>query len=187
MTITYIIGGSVLFFFLYILFTRNRMQSSYLKVDQAFADLDVMLTQRFDLLTNLIKTVKQYMTHEEKIFTRVSQIRTGLANPNITNDEKISLHNQLSEQMPAFRSTFEAYPSLQADKVFLQLQRSMNEVEENIQAARRNYNASVTKYNTIITMFPTSIFAGIFNFRSRKLFEAEEHKRDNINVDQLFG
>ena len=154
-------------------------------VDQAFSTIDVQLTQRYDLIPKLVETVKQYMGHERSLLEDIVRLRSqavAAKNP----ADKIAADNQLTRAMGQLNVTMENYPQLKASDTFVQLQRSLNEVEEQLAAARRSYNAAVTDYNNAVQTFPNSMIAGATGFGLRQTFVAEEAKRRDVDMKSLF-
>ncbi|MDR6786004.1 LemA protein [Pedobacter africanus] len=157
------------------------------QVTNAFSAIDVMVKKRFELLPNLIETVKQYMDYEGSLLGKIVDLRSKAANPNISNAEKLEIDNQLSSSMKGLMVTVENYPDLKANQNFLNLQSTWTESEEQIAAARRNYNASVTAYNNAIMMFPGSLLAGMMNFQAMEVLTSTEEERKNISAKDLFN
>jgi len=155
------------------------------RVDQAYSTIEVQLVQRYDLIPKLVETVKQYMGHERSLLEDIVRLRQQ-AIRSTEPAEKIKADNELSRAMGQLNVTMENYPQLKASDTFVQLQRSLNEVEEQLAAARRSYNASVTEYNTAVQTFPGSIIAGTMNFGTRTMFVAEERKRGDVDMRALF-
>lgn len=156
------------------------------RVDQAFSSIDVMLKKRYDLIPNLVATVEQYMTHERGLLTELTELRTRAVTADIPADRRIQLEDQISTVLGRVMVSVENYPDLKASRNFLQLQGSLNEIEEQISAARRAYNAAVTDYNNALEMFPSSIVAGMMNFQRRTLFVASDVERQNVDVRSMF-
>ena len=155
------------------------------RVDQAYSTIEVQLTQRYDLIPKLVETVKQYMGHERSLLEDIVRLRQQAVRS--TNPaEKIKADNELTAAMGQLSVTMENYPQLKASDTFVQLQRSLNEVEEQLAAARRSYNAAVTDYNNAVQTFPSSIIAGSMNFGTRTMFAAEERKRADVDMRSLF-
>ena len=155
------------------------------RVDQAYSTIEVQLTQRYDLIPKLVETVKQYMGHERSLLEDIVRLRQkaiSSANPS----DKINADNELTRAMGQLNVTMENYPQLKASDTFVQLQRSLNEVEEQLAAARRSYNAAVTDYNNGVQTFPSSIVAGSMNFGTRTMFVADEKKRGDVDMRGLF-
>ncbi|UTR13231.1 LemA family protein [Salipaludibacillus sp. LMS25] len=171
---------------LFLIFNYNSFQKLNLNVDNAFADLDAFLMKRVDQLDNLIQTARQATDKEIEALENVIGLRQGIlkaSNPN----EKIKAHNQLTREMQAITITIERYPELQFNENYLHIQRSINEIEEQIQAARRNYNGHVGKFNKSIAVFPGNVIAGFFRFTPREMFETPQEKRENVDVKALFN
>ncbi|MDO6706623.1 LemA family protein [Photobacterium sp. 1_MG-2023] len=156
------------------------------QVENAEASIDVMLKKRFDLIPNMVESVKAYMAHESSLLQELTALRTQVQQDGLSGEKKISLDKQLNTAMSRFNIAVENYPDLKASENFVMLQRTINEAEEQISAARRAYNASVTDLNNAIEMFPSSLFASRMNLKQRELFDIPEQERQNINVGQLF-
>ena len=156
------------------------------EVENAFGGMDVQLKKRYDLIPNLISTVKQYMTHEKELLTKVTELRSHAMNGKVSNEQKVDLDNQITGAMKGIMVAVESYPDLKANENFMNLQKTMNEVESQISAARRAYNASVTDFNNGVQMFPSSIVAGMMKLSAKKVFQIPEVQRDNVKVNDLF-
>ncbi len=154
-------------------------------VDQAYSTIEVQLTQRYDLIPKLVETVRQYMGHEKGLLEEIVRLR-GQAVASREPSEKIAADNQLTRAMGQLNITMENYPQLRASENFVQLQRSLNEVEEQLAAARRSYNGAVTEYNNAVQQFPGSLVAGATNFGTRTMFVADEQKRGDVDMRGLF-
>ncbi|MBI2587855.1 LemA family protein [Candidatus Azambacteria bacterium] len=152
------------------------------RVDEAWADIEVQLKRRHDLIPNLVETVRGYATHERELFEKVTQARTramGAATP----EDRLQAENALSQTLKSLFAVAENYPQLRASENFVALQRDLTDTEDKIQAARRFFNGNVRDYNTAIQSFPTAIIAGIFGFAKRELFElAEAGEREPVRV-----
>jgi len=157
------------------------------EVENAFGGMDVQLKKRYDLIPNLISTVKEYMTHERELLTKVTELRTEALKSNVSNEEKVDLDNQITGAMKGIMVAVENYPNLKANTNFLNLQRTFNEVESQISAARRAYNAAVTDFNNGVEMFPSSIIAGMMHLKTKKVFEIPEVERENVSAKDLFN
>jgi LemA protein len=154
-------------------------------VDQAFSTIDVQLTQRYDLIPKLVETVKQYMTHERSLLEEIVRLRTQAVQSTNPGD-KIRADNELSGALGRLNVTMENYPQLRSSENFVHLQRSLNEVEEQLAAARRTYNAAVTDYNNAVQTFPSSLVAGSTGFGLRQMFAADAQKRSDVDMKGLF-
>lgn len=155
------------------------------ETENSFGSVDVMLKKRFDLIPNLVETVKQYMIHEANILKDIVQLRNGYSD-NLSDNEKVDLHNDISKKLNNVMFLVENYPNLKANQTFLQLQRAWNESEEQIAASRRYYNTAVTNYNNSVQTFPSNIIATLFGFSRKTVFEIEENERVNIDAKKLF-
>lgn len=171
----------IVFFALY-----NSLVGKKNQVENAFATMDVYLKKRYDLVPNLVATVQQYMKHEAETLKEVTALRSRAQAGNLSTDEEVDLNNRLGRAIGNIMIQVEQYPDLKANENFLNLQRSLNEIEEQLSAARRAYNASVTDFNNAVEMFPTNLLAGMMGYSRRTLFEISEGERQNVNVKALF-
>ena len=157
------------------------------QVENIFAGVDAVLKKRYDLIPNLVASVSQYMEHEKSTLEKVTEYRAQAMKPGISNDQKIALDAKLTSALGAINIAMEAYPDLKANENVMHLQRSLNEIEEQISAARRAYNQAVTDLNNAIEMFPTNIVAGWMNLQRRAVFEITVTERQNVDVNALFN
>lgn len=164
--------------FLIVIMQFNTFISLRNKIKQSRSTIDVYLTQRFDLIPNLVECVKGYANYEEKVYTRIAELRTQY-----NQNKNLEYGKELNSQLNNLLAVGESNPNLKASETFLKLQNALIKMESQLQAARRVYNGDVTLYNTTITTFPNSILASIFNFKEEELFEIEEYKKENIKVD----
>lgn len=171
---------------LIIIFMYNSLVRSKNDVENAFAGMDVQLKMRYDLIPNLVATVKQYASHEKEILENVTALRAKATSGNLSNDEKVALDNQISKSIGGIMVAVENYPDLKANENFINLQRTLNEVESQISASRRAYNASVTDYNNAVETFPKNIMAGMMGYKRKEVFVIPEAERQNVNVANLF-
>lgn len=148
------------------------------KIKQSKSAIDVYLTQRFDLIPNLVECVKAYANYEESVFTKIAALRSKY---NSSKDLKTG--RELNSEFNNLLAVGESYPDLKASEQFLSLQKSLIKMESQLQAARRVFNGDVTLYNTTIASFPNNIFAEIFSFKKEELFEIEEYEKENIKLD----
>lgn len=159
----------------------NNIIKLKLKVEQARSGIDIYLKERFDLIPNLVQTVKKYTEHESSLLESITELRSKY---NETKDLKIS--EELNAQLNQLMVVAESYPDLQATEHFINLQKNLSKMESQLQAARRIYNSEVTAYNTKIKTLPYNIVASIFKFEEEKLFEIKEEEKENVNVGELF-
>lgn len=186
-TLTIVLIVVVALLLLWIISMYNGLIRKKNDVDNAFGGMDVQLKKRYDLIPNLISTVKQYMTHEKDLLTKVTELRGKAMSGNVSAEEKVDIDNQITGAMKGILVAVENYPDLKANTSFLNLQRTMNEVESQISAARRTYNAVVTEFNNGVQMFPSSIMAGMMSLKTKKVFEIPEVERANVNAEDLFN
>ena len=161
----------------------NSLVKSKLKVDNAWSQIDVQLQRRFDLIPNFVETVKGYMKHESETFEKITALRTSWANSSSVG-EKAKLDGELSGALKTIMAVSENYPELKANTNFSELSEELRNTENKISFSRQFYNDSVTMYNTKLELFPSNIVAGMFNFKARELFAAEnDEARKNVKVD----
>lgn len=152
------------------------------RVDEAWSDIDVQLKRRYDLIPNLVNTVKGYAAHEKEAFEKVTEARARAMGAGTTED-KAQAENALSNTLKSLFAIAEAYPDLKANQNFLELQRELTDTEDKIQASRRFYNGNVRDFNTKIEIFPNNIFASILNFTKRQFFEAAGAEKEVVKVE----
>ena len=175
----------VIFVVLCIIFGMyNQLITLKHKVENAWSQIDVQLQRRFDLVPNLVETVKGYMEHENEVFTKVAELRTAWANAGSVS-EKSELNSELSGVLKTIMAVSESYPDLKANQNFSELQEELRNTENKISYARQFYNDIVTKYNTQLDVVPTNIVAAMFagKFKAAELFKVEEEARANVKVD----
>jgi len=152
------------------------------KVDEAWADIDTQLKRRYDLIPNMVETVKGYAKHESGTLEEVTKAR-NMAMKASSPEEKAQAENVLSGTLKTLFALSENYPDLKANQNFMDLQATLKEIEEHIQLSRRYYNATVRDFNTKIEIFPNNIFAGMLGFVKRQFFEIERaEERENVKV-----
>jgi LemA protein len=150
----------------------NSLIKSRNRVEEAWSDIDVQLKRRYDLIPNLIETVKGYAAHERETFEKVTEARTQAMGAQ-TIEEKTQAENMLSETLKSLFAVAENYPDLKASQNFLKLQDELTDTENKIQAARRFYNGNVRDFNTKIQIFPNNLIAGMLGFKKYDFFEVE--------------
>lgn len=143
------------------------------RVKEAWSDIEVQMKRRYDLIPNLLETVKGYAAHEKNVFEKVTQARAAAIGAQ-SMQEHAKAENVLSGALKSLFAVAEAYPQLRANENFLELQRELTDTEDKIQAARRFYNGNVRDMNTFIESFPSNIVAKVFNFPAQEFFELEE-------------
>ena len=161
----------------------NSLVTMRQRVKNAWSQIDVQLQRRFDLIPNLVETVKGYMEHEADVLTKVTDLRSSWAEAK-TVDEKAKLDNQLSESLKTIMAVAENYPDLKANQNFSELQTELTNTENKISYSRQFYNDTVTRYNIKLETFPSNVIASVFNFKSENLFEVDNQEaRQNVKVD----
>jgi LemA protein len=169
-------------FVAYIVLAYNGLVTLKNRTEEAWSDIDVQTKRRYDLIPNLVATVKGYAAHESSAFEKVTEARAramgaqGVA-------EKGEAENMLTGALKSIFAIAEAYPDLKANTNFLELQRELSDTENKIQAARRFYNGNVRDLNTKIETFPSNIIAGMFSFVKREFFEADEAEKAPVKVE----
>ncbi len=151
------------------------------RVSEAWSDIDVQLKRRYDLIPNLVSTVKGYAAHESGVFQKVTEARTQAMQAGSATD-KAQAENMLSQTLKSLFAVAEAYPDLKANTNFLELQRELSDTENKIQAARRFYNGNVLELNNKIDMFPSNIIASMFSFSKREFFEVADGEKEPVKV-----
>ncbi len=154
------------------------------RVDEAWADIDVQLKRRHDLIPNLVETVKGYAAHEQGTLDKVIQARNSAMQAQSTGNraEIEKTENMLSSTLKSIFALSEAYPDLKANTNFLELQRELSDTENKIQASRRFYNTNVRDFNTKLEVFPTNMIGNMLGFKSRDFFAAEAEEKANVEV-----
>lgn len=165
-----IIGAVIV---LWIIAVYNRLITLKNRVEEAWSDIDVQLKRRYNLIPNLVNTVKGYATHERELLEQVTKARTFAMQAGTMKD-KLEAENALSSTLKSLFAVAENYPDLKASVNFLELQRELRDTEDKIQASRRFYNTNVRDYDTKLETFPTNIIAGTLRFEKREFFEAAE-------------
>ncbi len=179
MTTTRIIVGVIVVVLLYLVGVYNGLVGLRNNRENAFANIDVQLRQRYDLIPNLVATVKGYATHEKELLESITQARSAAVNAT-TIDQKIAADNQLSAALAGLKVQVEAYPDLKANQNFAQLQAELADVENKLAATRRFFNSTTKELNTSIQKFPNNLVAGMFGFRTEPMFEIAASERATV-------
>lgn len=179
----FIIIAIVVIIALFIATVYNKLVSLKQRVNNAWSQIDVQLQRRFDLIPNLVETVKGYMNHESGTLEKIAELRTSWAGAN-TPEEKMKLNGELASTLKTIMAVSESYPELKANENFMSLQNDLGDTENKISFARQFYNDTVTKYNTAIQVFPNNVVAGMFKFNASTLFTVEsDEARKAVKVD----
>lgn len=170
-----IVIGVVIILALWVASLYNNLVKLRNNRENAFADIDVQLKQRHDLVPQLVETVKGYAAHEKDTLERVIQARNGALDAK-TIDDKIVAENKLSSALAGLKITLEAYPDLKANQNFMQLQEEISDIENKLASVRRYFNSATKEYNNAVEVFPSNIVAGMFNFRKEIMFDLGEQR-----------
>jgi LemA protein len=183
MVVTLIVIGVIVAVVLFVIVgAYNRLVALDQRADQSFADIDVQLKQRQDLIPNLVETVKGYASHEAGTLAAVTQARAAAAGATSVND-KVQAENMLTGALGRLFAVAEAYPDLKANTNFLELQRELSDIENKLAAARRFFNNAVGEFNAVRRQFPTVLFAGMVGFGADKpFFDVGESERATMNA-----
>lgn len=181
MTALYVILAIVAVIALFAITVYNSLIVLKNKVDEGWSDIDTQLKRRYDLIPNMVETVKGYAKHESATFEKVTQARSMAMQAN-TPEEKAKAENMLTSTLKSLFAVAENYPELKANQNFMDLQATLKEIEEHIQMSRRYYNGTVRDFNTKLQVFPNNIIAGMLGFKNREFFEIEDEERKNVKV-----
>ena len=183
-TSAWIVIGVVVVVVLWIIMIYNGLVTMRQRVNQSFADVDVQLRQRHDLIPNLIETVKGYAAHERGTLEAVVKARNAAIGAQST-DDKVAAENMLTGALRQLFALSEAYPDLKANQNFQQLQLDLSDIENKLAAARRFFNNAVSEYNTGIQQFPAALFAASLGFHERQFFDLGEERKTVGEVPQV--
>ena len=172
----WVIIGLVALFLIIVIYYYNRLHILQNRIQNAYAQIDVQLKKRADLVPNLVNTVKGYATHEKSIFMQIAKLRTEMLNS--SGAEKIKKGDQLQKLIKSIFAIAENYPELKASENFKLLQEQLNGIENKIAAARQLYNDSVLEYNNLVTTFPGNFFAKMFGAKENAYFEIPESEKE---------
>ncbi len=178
-----IIAAVVLLLIVSCVLTYNSLVKSRNNVEKSFADIDIILKERYDLIPNLVNTVKGYAKHESETLNKVIDLRAEAIKSNNVN-EKVKINNELTSSLGNLIAIAENYPNLKADTSFLSLQQSLKDIESKLASFRLSYNENVTHYNNKTETFPNSILAKMFKFKQAELFViTNQVERENVKVE----
>ena len=178
----YVIIAIVVVLLLLVFTTYNSFVKLNNKVEEAFSTMDVYLKKRWDLIPNIVETVKGYAKHEKSTLEEVINLRNSSYDKMNTND-KVETNNKLSQGISKLMAIAESYPELKANENFKDLSNQLTRVEEDIANARKYYNGTIRIYNDKVQMFPSNIIAGIFGYKVKNMFEANEFERENVKIN----
>ncbi|GHS99626.1 membrane protein [Bacteroidia bacterium] len=179
MTVLYILLGIIVILVIWTVSKYNLLVRLRNNRENAFADIDVQLKQRHDLIPQLVSTVKGYATHEKETLDRIVNARNGAINAQSI-DEKIVAENALTSALSGLKVTVEAYPDLKANVNFKQLQEEISDIENKLAAVRRYFNSATKELNTAVEVFPSNIIAGMFGFHKEMMFDLGTTERKSL-------
>ena len=179
MEILYVLLGLAVILAIGAITIYNRLVALRQNRNNAFSDIEVQLKQRFDLIPNLVETVKGYASHEKDVFQKVTEARAGVSQASGTN-ERIAAEKTLGAAMMNLFAVAENYPALKADSNFQQLMAEVSDIENKIAAARRSFNNATSELNTTVQQFPANLIAGQFGFGTEEFFEVSEEEKELV-------
>ena len=182
MTVIIVIAIILVLIVLFVLSSYNSFVRLSNQVKEAFSTMDVYLKKRWDLIPNLVETVKGYAKHEKGTLEEVIKLRNS-AYDNMSDDEKIEANTQISKAIPKIMALAEAYPDLKANENFMNLSNQLASLEDEIANSRKYYNGTVKMYNNKVQMFPSNIVASIFGYKTKEMFEIAGEERQNVKVE----
>ena len=178
--VLWIVLAIIVLLVIFVIATYNGLITRKNRVQEASSDIDVQLKRRYELIPNLVNTVKGYATHEREVFEKVTELRAGLMTGSTA--DKVKTSNQLTETLKSLFAVAENYPELKANQNFLALQADLTDTQDKIMAAQRFYNSNVRDFNTAIQVFPTNLFAAALGFSAFEFIEATEAETQNVEV-----
>lgn len=178
----YIVIGIIALIVIYALISYNSFVKLNNKVKEAFATMDVYLKKRWDLIPNIVETVKGYASHEKDTLESIVNLRNS-AYDNMSDEDKIKTNQEISKGITKIMALAENYPELKASENFKDLSNQLSKVEDEIANSRKYYNGVVRMFNNKVEMFPSNIFAGMFGYKAKSMFEANENERETVKVE----
>lgn len=169
----YVIIAAIVVLVIVVAVMYNRFIRSRNLLNEAWSGIDVQLKRRHDLIPNVVETVKGYAQHERKTFEEITRLRSKMTDPDMTVKETEKLESSFTQALKSIFALAEAYPDLKANQNFIELQKTLADVEEQLQLARRYYNGTVRDYNILVESFPNNILASLFHFSKAEYFEIE--------------
>lgn len=186
MVIIYIILALIILLSVLIIANYNALISKRNDVKSIYSSIEVQLNQRYDLIPNLVASVKAYFKHESSTLENIVKLRQNAINSS-DDKQKFTLNDELSKAIKGLNIQIENYPNLKANENIINLQNALRECEEQISATRRAYNSAVTSYNNACESFPSNLIANAFKFKKAEFYEASERAKINPNVKDLFN
>lgn len=177
----YIVIGFIILLLVYILLIFNSLIKLKNKVNEAFSTMDVYLEKRWDLIPNIVETVKGYAKHEKNTLEEVIKLRNSNYD-NMSDEQKIKTNEKISKNIIKIMALSEAYPDLKANENFRDLSNQLTKVEDEIANSRKYYNGTIRDFNNKVEMFPSNIIASMFGYKIKEMFEANAEERENVKV-----
>ena len=177
----YVIIGIIVVIAVYLIMTYNNFIKLRNAVEEAFSTMDVYLKKRWDLIPNLVEVVKGYAAHESSVLEDIVKLR-NMSYDQMSSDEKIGADERLTAGLSRLIALSESYPDLKANQNYLDLNRQLSGIEDDVANSRKYYNAVVKRFNTQVSMFPSNIVAGVFSFKTARMFEAAAAERESVRV-----
>jgi len=174
MTLTYFVLAIIALIIVWLVFAYNSFVTLGNRVKEAWSDIEVQLKRRYDLIPNLVETVKGYASHESGTLEKVTEMRTRAMNAPVGSSDQAQAEDMLSGALKSLFAVSESYPDLKANQNFLELQRQLEDTENKLQAARRFYNSVVQDLNNRVAMFPSNVIANMFGFKAAEFFQLTE-------------
>lgn len=178
----YILIGVIVIVLIYFFITYNKLINLKNRVEEAFSTMDVYLKKRWDLIPNLVETVKGYAKHEKDTLNEIVSLRNK-SYDNMTNNDKLLTNNKVNKDISRLMLLAESYPELKANQNFIDLSKQLTNLEEDIANSRKYYNGTIRLMNNMVEMFPSNIVAKILGYKQLNMFEAKQEEKENIKVD----
>lgn len=172
----------VVIMLIWVIVTYNRFVKLRNRIEEGFATMDVYLKKRWDLVPNLVETVKGFVKHENSTLKEIVKLRKGDYD-SMSEEEKIANSDKLSSSLGKLFALAEDYPELKSSENFNDLNKQLEKIEDDIASSRKYYNGTVREYNDLAKIFPSNLIASIFGFKSHKMFNIDETERENVKVE----
>ncbi len=180
--VVYLVIAFVCLILIYIFVVRNKIVKLNNNVNEAFATMDVYLKKRWDLIPNIVETVKGYAKHEKNTLEEIVQLRNNIYD-NMSDSEKLKTNVDVASKVNKLMALAESYPELKASENFLNLSQELSQIEKDIANSRKYFNGTVRDYNNKVEMFPSNVIARLFGYKSKEMFKAREEEKENVKVE----
>jgi LemA protein len=178
----YVLIGVLVLILLYFVFTYNKLVKLNNNVDEAFATMDVYLKKRWDLIPNIVETVKGYANHEKDTLEKIISLRNSVYD-DLSQNDKLKTNKEVNQNISRLMALAESYPELKANENFLNLSKELTQIEDEIAQSRKYFNAVVRLFNNKVEMFPSNIVAKLISYKTKEMFVASETERASVKVD----